>query len=240
MRLILFDIDGTLLLTGGIGQTSARVSLKRVFGTAGRLDEFYPGGRTIEAIFQDTLEDAGISRTDYKEKRDSLYADFFEEFKNRLDSKAYQIRPLPGAMQLVEELNVLPGIILGLVTGNHQFTARYKLSSAGFDLALFPIGAYGDEAKHRPDLIPLARGRAAESAGQEIDGFDTVMIGDTTRDVLSAKEAGAFSIAVASGTDDLDMLEAVSPDVLLDGLGDVASILEILSAASFGNRIEDG
>jgi phosphoglycolate phosphatase-like HAD superfamily hydrolase len=89
-------------------------------------------------------------------------------------------------------------------------------------------------------LIPLARGRAAESAGQEIDGFDTVMIGDTTRDVLSAKEAGAFSIAVASGTDDLDMLEAVSPDVLLDGLGDVASILEILSAASFGNRIEDG
>jgi phosphoglycolate phosphatase-like HAD superfamily hydrolase len=240
MRLVLFDIDGTLLLTGGIGQTSARVSLERVFGTSGRLDQFYPGGRTIEAIFQDTLEDAGIGSAEYKEKRDALYADFFEEFKNRLESKAYQITALPGAMQLVEELSARPGFILGLVTGNHQFTARYKLSSAGFDLDLFSVGAYGDESSHRPDLIPLAKERVAEVFGKSIDGFDTVMIGDTTRDVLSAREAGAFSIAVASGTDDWNMLEAVSPGVLLDGLGDVASILAILSAASIGNRIEDG
>jgi phosphoglycolate phosphatase-like HAD superfamily hydrolase len=240
MRLVLFDIDGTLILTGGIGQTSARVSLERVFGTSGHLDNFYPGGRTIEAIFQDTLEDAGIGSVEYKEKRDALYADFFEEFKNRLDSNTYQIRALPGAMQLVGELSARLGFILGLVTGNHQFTARYKLAAAGFNLNLFSVGAYGDEATHRPDLIPLVKRRAAEIVGLGFDGSDTVMIGDTTRDVLSAKEAGAFSIAVASGTDDWDMLEAVAPDVLLDGLGDVASMLELLSAASIDNRIEDG
>jgi phosphoglycolate phosphatase-like HAD superfamily hydrolase len=240
MRLVLFDIDGTLLLTGGIGQTSACVSLKRVFGTSGRLDEFYPGGRTIEAIFQGTLADAGIGSVEYKQKRDALYADFFEEFKRRLENNTYQITALPGAMQLVQELSARPGFILGLVTGNHQFTARYKLSSAGFDLDMFSVGAYGDESSHRPDLIPLAKERAAEVFKKSIDDFDTVMIGDTTRDVLSAKEADAFSIAVTSGTDDWDMLEAVSPDVLLDGLGDLASVLGILSEADIGNRIEDG
>jgi phosphoglycolate phosphatase-like HAD superfamily hydrolase len=204
------------------------------------LDQFYPGGRTIEAIFQDTLEDAGIGSEEYKEQRDTLYADFFAEFKQRLDSKAYQIAALPGAMQLAQELHAHPDFMLGLVTGNHHYTARYKLASAGFDLDLFRVGAYGDESAHRPDLIPLAKRRASEIAGKVFAGFATVMIGDTTRDVLSAKESGAFSIAVASGTDDWDMLEAVSPDVLLEGLSDVVSILEIIGTARNGNSIEDG
>ena len=230
MRLVLFDIDGTLLLTGGIGQCSARASLERVFGTFGQLDQYYPGGRTIEAIFRDTLADAGISSTEFKNKRDALYTAFFEEFKLRLNSGEYSIFPLPGAKELVDALNRKQEFLLGLVTGNHQHTARYKLSAAGFDLDLFKVGAYGDESAHRPDLVRLAKDRAAEIAGQSFEEFNTVMIGDTTRDVLSAKENGAFSVAVASGTDSSNLLETVSPDFLFEGLVDVDAIMAAISA----------
>ena len=80
MILVLFDIDGTLLLTGRLGQKSAKIALERVFGTSGRLDDFYPGGRTIEGIFVDTLADAGFKPELYLEKRDQLYEVFFNEF----------------------------------------------------------------------------------------------------------------------------------------------------------------
>jgi phosphoglycolate phosphatase len=231
MRLVLFDIDGTLLLTGGVGQSSARVSLERVFGTAGRVDEFYPGGRTIEAIFKDTLADAGIPDKVFQTKRQALYADFFEEFKRRLESGQHSIRPLPGTLALLEVLQARGDVVVGLVTGNHQYTARHKLAFAGFDLGLFQVGAYGDESNHRPDLVRLAQSRAAELTGEPLDGRHTVMIGDTTRDVLSAREAGAVSVAVATGTDDLDLLQTVSPDHLLPDLADLEQVLAIIMEA---------
>jgi len=228
MRLVLFDIDGTLLVTGGVGQSAARVSLERVFGTSGRLEQFYPGGRTIEAIFRDTLADAGIPEAVYQAKREALYANFFEEFKRRMESGEHRIRPLPGTQALVEALDQHEDVIVGLVTGNHQYTARCKLAFAGFDLKLFQVEAYGDESEHRPDLVRLAQVRAAELTGEPLDGRRTVMVGDTTRDVLAAKEAGAVSVAVASGTDDLALLQTVSPDHLLPDLADLAQVLAII------------
>jgi len=228
MRLVLFDIDGTLLLTGGVGQSSARVSLERVFGTYGRVDEFYPGGRTIEAIFKDTLADAGILNEDFIAKRQALYADFFEEFKRRLESGEHDIRPLPGTQELLRVLREREDVVVGLVTGNHQYTARYKLAYAGFDLELFQVGAYGDQSDYRPDLVHMAQARATELTDEQLDGRRTIVVGDTTRDVLAAKEAGAVSVAVASGTDDLALLETVSPDHLLPDLADLEQVLAIV------------
>lgn len=228
MRLVLFDIDGTLLLTGGIGQRSARASLEWVFGTAGRLDEFYPGGRTIEAIFRDTLLDAGISMEDYSLGREKLYSYFLEEFIDRMGKDQHKIRALPGTLALVQALAERDDVILGLTTGNHERTARYKLSAAGFDLNNFKVGAYGDESAHRPDLIRMAKERAEALTGQSFDGRRTVMVGDTTRDVLSAREAGAVSIAVSSGTDTSGLLERVLPDHLLPTLLATDLLLEII------------
>ena len=228
MRLVLFDIDGTLLLTGKVGQTSAKVSLKRVFGTAGRLDEFYPGGRTIEGIFVDALVDAGISEQDFLAKREELYADFFAEFQGRVESGDHETRALPGAMELVQVLASREDVLLGLVTGNHQATAEAKLKMAGFDPALFKVGAYGHESTYRPDLIPLVQQRAMDLIGQPLNGQQTVVIGDTTRDVISAKEAGARSIAVTTGTDDQALLNTVEPDFLLNDLRDVEAVIRLI------------
>ena len=218
MRLVLFDIDGTLLLTGRVGQTSAKVALQRVFGTAGRIDDFYPTGRTIEGIFVDTLLDAGFGGDEYPKKREELYADFFAEFRSRINQGHHKIKALPGAKELIEDLSSREDILLGLVTGNHQLTAEVKLVMAGFDLSVFKLGAYGHESVRRPDLVPLAQTRAADVSGQRVNAIETVVIGDTSRDVASAKAAGARSIAVATGTNPLDMLEAVQPDHLFKDL----------------------
>lgn len=230
MRLVLFDIDGTLLLTGGVGQSSAGVSLKRVFGTDGRVDEIYPTGRTIEAIFEDTLVDAGFSREEYQQKREALYADFFEEFTSRLERSEHEIRDLPGAKSLVEDLSQREDVILGLTTGNHQRTARYKLQEAGFDLDDFKVGAYGNETTHRPDLVSLAHARAAEFTRREIPRHQTFVLGDTARDVQSAQAFGAVSIAIQTGMASASDLATASPDYLLPDLQELKQLLAVILA----------
>lgn len=227
-KLILFDIDGTLLQTGGIGQDSAGVSLQRVFGTSGRVEEFYPSGRTIEAIFRDTLLDAGISLEDYEKKREILYLDFFAEFTEQASRREADLVPLPGARELLDVLEDNPGLVLGLVTGNHSFTAEKKLEGAGIDFSRFLVGAYGNEAAHRPDLIPLAKERASKLTGQNFSGERTIVIGDTVRDVETAKENNATSIAVASGKSSLEELGEASPDLLLPDLRDTEAVVKAI------------
>ena len=228
MYLVLFDIDGTLLRTGGIGQASAKEALVHVFGTSGRIDRFYPGGRTIEGIFVDTLEDAGFEESVYLAERERLYKVFFSIFQKNMEKDGGQVYPLPGAQALLKSLSARREVMLGVVTGNHQLTANSKLSAAGFDPKTFKVGAYGNESADRADLIPLVQERAEGITGQMFPGRSTVMIGDTTRDVMGAKEAGAQSVAVTTGTDDREMLSSVQPDYILPGLENVQDVLEEL------------
>jgi phosphoglycolate phosphatase-like HAD superfamily hydrolase len=228
MILVLFDIDGTLLLTGGLGQSSAKVSLKRVFGTWGRIDLFYPGGRTIEGIFQDTLLDAGVTIDQYSCKRTELYEIFLGEFNRRLEEGDHHIRPLPGSLALLEELSARNGTLLGLVTGNHRETARLKLSKANINPDLFQVGAFGHESTERSDLMLLALNRAEELVGVDFSGSRTVVLGDTTGDVLSAKSIGAVSLAVTTGTDDHTLLSSVKPDRIFLDLSNTKEVLRAI------------
>jgi len=228
MYLVLFDIDGTLLRTGGIGQASAKEALVHVFGTSGRIDQFYPGGRTIEGIFVDTLQDAGFDESVYLAERERLYKVFFSIFQKNMEKDRDQVYPLPGGRALLKSLSARKEVMLGVVTGNHQLTANLKLSAAGFDPKTFKVGAYGNESAVRADLIPLVQERAEGITGQLFPGRSTVMIGDTTRDVMGAKEAGAQSVAVTTGTDDREMLASVQPDYILPGLENAQDVLEEL------------
>lgn len=229
MYLVLFDIDGTLLRTGQMGQTSAREALIKVFGTPGRIDHFYPGGRTIEGIFFDTLSESDFNEKDYIERRDELYAEFFLLFQNKLDHGQHRIYPLPGALTVLGELSNNNEILLGLVTGNHHKTAELKLQAAGITPDLFKVGAFGHESADRNDLVPLARKRAEELTGMDYSGQSTIVIGDTTRDVISAKSAGARSIALTTGTDNQELLETVKPDFIFQDLCDLDEVLNAIT-----------
>jgi len=231
MKLVLFDIDGTLLQTGGLGRRASKQALEEIFGTAGRLDEFYPGGKTQEAIFRDTLSDAGIDKEYYEAKREALYQRFLDFFVIGLEKGEHHIKPLPGALALLDALGSNRATILGLVTGNHHYTAGLKLAAAGIDPDRFLVGAYGEESAERSRLVPLARERAEEAAGRCFAGKSVVVIGDTTRDVLSAASIGAVSIALTSGTDNKEQLESVDPDYIFEGLCNLQQILDAIDGS---------
>ncbi|MEJ2412242.1 MAG: HAD family hydrolase [Anaerolineales bacterium] len=228
MKLVLFDLDGTLLTAGGMGRRATRIALEAVFGNSGNLDVYYPGGRTQEAIFLDTLLDAGFSREEFLASKTELYRIFLDEFQKSVEGTASRIQPLPGAVKLVQALNQEADVMLGVVTGNHRENASIKLSSAGFSAEWFRVGAYGEETEVRSQLIPLAQMRAQERSGEDFSGDKTVVVGDTTRDVISARENGALSVAVTTGTDHRALLESSGPDHILDGLDDLQEVLEII------------
>jgi len=228
MRLILFDLDGTLLTSGGIGRRSTRSALDTIFGTSGNLDEFYPGGRTQEAIFIDTLADAGIGMNRFLERRVKLYQSFLDKFQEILAQGEYQINALPGAIQLIEYLNSNESFVLGLVTGNHTEVARLKLLNAGLDPNVYLAGAYGEESANRSDLVPLAKIRVETITGKEFPEYYTIVVGDTTRDVLSAKSVNATSFALTTGTDQRDLLQSVNPDLIFENLHQLLERFEFL------------
>ncbi len=228
MRLILFDLDGTLLTSGGIGRCSTRSALKTIFGTSGNLDEFYPGGRTQEAIFVDTLADAGIGMNQFLERRMELYQVFLDNFQGHLDQGEYQINALPGAIQLLDYLNTSENFVLGLVTGNHTGVARLKLLNAGLDPNVYLAGAYGEESANRSDLVPLAKDRAESIAGIQFPEYYTIVVGDTTRDVLSAQSVNATSFALTTGTDERDLLQSVNPDSIFENLHQLRDRFEFM------------
>ena len=228
MRLILFDLDGTLLISGGIGRRSTRSALESIFGTSGNLDEFYPGGRTQEAIFVDTLADTGIGMDQFLERREELYKIFLDNFQGILDQGKYQINALPGAIQLIEYLKSNENFVLGLVTGNHTIAARLKLLNAGLDPNVYLAGAYGEESANRSDLVPLAKDRAETITGKQFPEYYTIVVGDTTRDVLSAKSVNATSFALTTGTDERDLLQSVNPDSIFENLHQLLERFEFL------------
>ncbi len=234
MRLILFDLDGTLLTAGGIGRSSTRHALESVFGTSGKLDEFYPGGRTQEAIFSDTLADAGLEESEFLAKRDHLYRVFLDNFKKNLSKGDFQIDQLPGANRLIDYLRGNEDYALGLVTGNHEVIANLKLQAAGLDPAAFLGGAYGHESADRSELVPLGKSRVEEVSGFQFPGYYTIVIGDTTRDVLSARSVGATSFALTSGTDSREMLLGSGPDSVFDNLDEVLERFRFLDGRTGG------
>jgi len=234
MRLVLFDLDGTLLTAGGIGRQSTRDALESVFGTSGNLDEFYPGGRTQEAIFADTLADAGIQASEYQKQRDQLYQTFLENFRHYLEAGDYRITQLPGAPELIGYLAGSEDYALGLVTGNHEEIARLKLEAAGLDPSVYVAGAYGQESADRSDLVPLGKARAEKLSGVEFPGYQTIVIGDTTRDVKSAQSVGAISFALTTGTDDHELLLGSGPDTIFDNLQEVLERFKFLDERTGG------
>ena len=228
MKLVLFDIDGTLLKTDGLGRRATAYALETVFGSAGNLDNFYPGGRTQEAIFRDTLADLGITGPRYSSKREMLYGIFLEASEKGLQTGESRVVPLPGALELVEELSRENGLLLGLVTGNHARNAYLKLEAAGFDPQLFKVLGSGELSPVRGDLVRIAMDRAGELIGKLFAGPDTVVIGDTARDVASTRTVGALSIAVSTGTDTPAQLREAGPDWLLERLPDRKTFMQML------------
>jgi phosphoglycolate phosphatase-like HAD superfamily hydrolase len=227
-RLVLFDIDGTLVRTDGLGRESARAALIRVFGTDGGLDDYEVSGCTERQVIHDLLSGAGLSETEIEAGFDRVFEALEIEMRARLSQ--HNVHPCPGGRELVEALAARDDVLVGLVTGNYKPAAFIKLERAGYAGDRFRVGAYGHECAERADLVALAVSRAEALAGRQFRGKRVVIVGDTPADVACSRPLSARSIAVATGGFPVETLTACRPDYLFSDLTDTHSLLEAILA----------
>jgi phosphoglycolate phosphatase-like HAD superfamily hydrolase len=235
-RLILFDIDGTLLSAGGAPRRAFRRALAEHFGTEGAVasDDF--SGKTDPQIVYDLMRAAGFADDHIEERIAGFFAYYLEELERELAVETRH-RLYPGVAELLPALAADPRVALGLLTGNIEAGARLKLAHFGL-WELFSLGAYGSDDRTRDRLGPVALARAEARFGRPFRGDEAVVVGDTPADVRCARAIGAVAVAVATGRPTRETLEATGPDVLLDSLADWPAFHDSLTgpAAAAGRR----
>ncbi len=205
VRLLLFDIDGTLLQCGPQTRELFEVALCDTFGTAGDIDAYSFAGRTDPQIVYDLMTGAGFPREEVAARMPRMCDAYLPRLEAVLDRRRMCL--LPGVVELLESLAPRADVSLALLTGNWEAGARTKL--ARFDLnRFFPIGAYGSNAVHRSDLPPIALDRAQRRLGRTILPTQALVIGDTIHDVACGRDHGIPVLAVATGQTPAETLAA--------------------------------
>ncbi len=227
MRLVLFDIDGTLLNSQGMGRASMQRALTEVFGAPGNPSYRYDG-KTDKQIVRDTMRLDGHSDDHIDSQMDKLIALYLEGLRVGAKSGKFSVRPLAGVLEILDALEERDDVVLGLLTGNIEPGARIKLTAAGIDPDRFRVNAFGSDHEHRPELPAIAQRRASETLGLTISGERLVVIGDTPADIECGRSLGARSIGVASGHYTVEQLEAHNPYATIPSLADTEQVLETI------------
>ncbi len=226
--LVLFDIDGTLLHSGGCGRAATRLALQDVFGTTGQLDEVSFAGTTDWQVVLEALVPAGFVAEEIRRDLDRYERAVAGHLAQIIAE--FPIRPCAGAPEIVSSLRQDPAVLLGLVTGNMELLVAIKLRAAGYDPRDFKIGAFGSEGWTRPMLPPLALDRARQFAGIDFAPERVVIIGDTPGDIECADSIGARTIAVATGPFSVEQLAAHRPDHVFADLANHDAVLSAIFA----------
>ena len=219
-RLVLFDIDGTLLSARALAAT-----LRDTFGTEGAAAGYDYSGKTDPQIVRELMRGAGFAEAEI----DLRLPATLERYRERLLEwlQPGDVTAKPGTGPLLEALASDPRVTLGLLTGNLEPCARAKLAPLDAN-RYFPLGAYGSdhEDRYRLPAVALARGRAA--AGIAFEGPDLVIVGDSTHDVLCGRSLGARAVAVATGRTPSGRLAEAAPDALLGDFSDTRAALRAI------------
>jgi phosphoglycolate phosphatase-like HAD superfamily hydrolase len=216
-KLVLWDVDSTLLLTGGVASQAMRAAMARVFGPITPRERRFFSGKTDWQIVYDMFPDLEAAFID--ERMSTFEAAYVEELRQRYANLARQSYPLPGVLPLLRHLH--GKVVQAPLTGNMAPIARTKLELLGLLTYLnVEVGAYGSDHHDRVQLVPIAAERAAQHTGSSFEGRKIVVVGDTPNDIRCAKLNGARIVAVATGPYSTDELRAHEPDVVLPDLSD--------------------
>jgi phosphoglycolate phosphatase-like HAD superfamily hydrolase len=227
-RLVLWDIDGTLVDSARLGLEAFYEAFEQVTGSQPR-DMVPFAGRTDLEIAHDMLEDAGVPATD--ELLERFEEALVEAMAARHEELARRGRAMPGVREALERLHGEPDVVQSLLTGNVERNALVKLSAFGLARYVdFAAGAYGSDHRVRGELVAIARDRAEKRHGLRLDPRDVVLVGDTPLDIAAAREGGARAVGVATGPYDTDALEEAGADAVLEDLSDTDTALrEVLA-----------
>jgi phosphoglycolate phosphatase-like HAD superfamily hydrolase len=225
-RLVLFDIDGTLLSAKGVSARAIREALRQHFGCEGGLDGYDYSGKTDPQIVRELMRAAGLDDPGI----DRRMAETLATYHGRLCASLHpeHVEAKPGVVALVRALAARSEVTLGLLTGNLEPCARLKVEPLGLN-PFFPFGAFGSDHEDRYALPELAVRRAFERTGHRFAGKNVVVVGDSVHDVLCGRSIGVRAVAVATGVTSPERLAAHGPDALLADFLDLdRSLLAIL------------
>lgn len=230
MKLVLFDIDGTLLLSDGAGRRAIHRALREVFGTTGPADYFFDG-KTDPQIVRELMRLAGHADERIDADMTRLLTRYVDCLHEELVAPGHRAYTLPGVPQLLDALEANRSVILGLLTGNVEVGARAKLEAAGLDPLRFRVGAFGSDHEQRPELPAIARERTRRQLGLDLTGDAIVVIGDTPADLTCGKALGASAIGVATGRHSVDDLQRHDPLAVFADLSDTEAVTRAILGA---------
>jgi phosphoglycolate phosphatase-like HAD superfamily hydrolase len=231
VKLVLFDIDGTILLTDGAGKRAIHRALIDVYGGTGPHDHRFDGKTDPQIVrelmrldgHEDDHIDAGMTRLL------DTYVGYLDE---ELRAGAAGVEVMPGIPALLDALDAHDDVVLGLLTGNLEAGARAKLLAANVDVSRFRVGAYGSDHETRGELPGVAQRRARTELGIDIVGRDVVVIGDTPADLQCGNGIGASAIGVATGHYSVDDLRKYPALAVFEDLSDTDEVVQTILSSS--------
>ena len=227
-KLVLFDIDGTILLTAGAGRRAIQAAIVEEVGETLAFDLVRFDGKTDPQIVAELLDAAGQPGPHSSDRVETLCRRYVNLLAHELGQPSARTTVMPGVHALLDRLDAETGVVLGLLTGNLAEGARLKLRSAGLDPARFRVGAYGSDAADRPDLPRIAAGRAQPYFGRVPSGAEVVIIGDTPADVGCGQGIGARALGVATGAYSMADLQACGAHAVFQDLSPTERVMEAI------------
>lgn len=230
MRVVLFDIDGTILWTDGAGRRAVYRALEDVFG-APVPDGHEFDGKTDPQIVRELMHLAGVTHGDIDVRLGHALERYVELLHGELGALEEHDHVLPGIRELLDALESRDDVLLGLLTGNVLPGAVAKLTAVGIDASRFRVGAFGSDHPHRPELPAIAKERAEALLGGQIHGSDVVVIGDTPADMNCGRGIGARAVGVATGRYSVDELRACDAAAVFEDLSDTDAVVRAIMGA---------
>lgn len=229
-KLVLFDIDGTLVRSRGAGRTAIHQALLEEFGNAGPIEDMRFDGKTDPQIVTELLVAVGHPGAHDLACVRRVCDVYLRRLEFELTEGEGEVWPLEGVPDLLDALERRNDAVLGLLTGNIERGAELKLRRAGLAWNRFRVGAFGSDAAARPDLPPVAVARAEPVMGRAPAGHDVVIIGDTPADMTCGRSVGARAIGVATGFYSREDLAASGAFRVLPDLADTDAVIEAIFA----------
>lgn len=227
-KLVLFDIDGTLLWSAGAGRSAIGQALLAEMGATGPIDGYRFDGKTDPQIVVELMTAAGHPDAESESRIAGVCRRYLELLKVELETRKTGIRLYPGIADLLAAMEQRHDGLLGLLTGNLALGAELKLTAAGVDPGRFRVGAYGSDSAVRAELPAIAAARAAPIMGRVPQGREIVIIGDTPADMTCGQGVGARALGVATGRHSVVDLLAAGADVAFDDLTSTHAVIDAI------------
>jgi phosphoglycolate phosphatase len=227
MKVVLFDIDGTILWTDGAGRRAVYRALEEIYETS--IPEGLEfDGKTDPQIVRELMELAGVEADRIHGQMPVALRRYVSLLTTELATDDHHGKTYPGIDALLDALDARDDVLIGLLTGNIEEGAQAKLAAVGLGHHRFRVGAFGSDHASRPELPAIARGRAEEILGHPVEGRDVIVIGDTPADMGCGRGIGARAIGVATGRYSVDDLKACNPHAVFADLSDTGAVLRAI------------